>query len=88
MSESDVEYAGFWIRVGATMIDSLLIMVITFPLLISYIRMELLWLRKDDCRACGLSNFVGTSVCCGRLVLDAKASHPKKSGFVTMRVGR
>ncbi|MDZ4185539.1 MAG: RDD family protein [Desulfuromonadales bacterium] len=35
MNESDVEYAGFWIRVGASMIDSLLIMVITFPLLIS-----------------------------------------------------
>ena len=35
MNKSDVEYAGFWVRVGATMIDSLLIMVITFPLLIS-----------------------------------------------------
>jgi uncharacterized RDD family membrane protein YckC len=35
MNESDVEYAGFWIRVGASIIDSLLIMVITFPLLIS-----------------------------------------------------
>ena len=35
MNESDVEYAGFWVRVGASMIDSILIMVITFPLLIS-----------------------------------------------------
>jgi uncharacterized RDD family membrane protein YckC len=35
MNKSDVEYAGFCVRVGATMIDSLLIMVITFPLLIS-----------------------------------------------------
>ena len=35
MNKSDVEYAGFWIRVGASMIDTLLIMVITFPLLIS-----------------------------------------------------
>lgn len=35
MNRSDVEYAGFWVRVGATMIDSLLLMVITFPLLIS-----------------------------------------------------
>ncbi len=35
MNESDVEYAGFWVRVGATMIDAVLIMVITFPLLVS-----------------------------------------------------
>lgn len=35
MHESDVEYAGFWVRVGATMIDTLLIMIITYPLLIS-----------------------------------------------------
>lgn len=35
MNESDFEYAGFWVRVGATIIDSLVIMAITFPLLIS-----------------------------------------------------
>lgn len=35
MNESDFEYAGFWVRVGATIVDTLLIMVITFPLLIS-----------------------------------------------------
>lgn len=29
-----VGYAGFWVRVGATIIDTLLIMVITFPLVI------------------------------------------------------
>ena len=34
MNESDFEYAGFWIRVGATLVDTLLIMAITFPLLI------------------------------------------------------
>jgi len=33
MNESDIEYAGFWVRVGATIIDTILIMVITFPLL-------------------------------------------------------
>ncbi len=33
MSESDLEYAGFWVRVAASLIDSLLIMVIAFPLL-------------------------------------------------------
>lgn len=35
MNEPDLEYAGFWVRMGATMIDTLLIMVITFPLLVS-----------------------------------------------------
>ena len=34
MDETEIEYAGFWIRVGATLIDTLLIMVITSPLLI------------------------------------------------------
>lgn len=35
MNDTDVEYAGFWVRVGATMIDTLLIMVITLPVLVS-----------------------------------------------------
>ncbi|HOE42135.1 MAG TPA: RDD family protein [Rhodoferax sp.] len=35
MDESDVEYAGFWIRVGAAIIDTLLIVVVTYPLLVS-----------------------------------------------------
>lgn len=35
MDELEVEYAGFWVRVGATIIDTLLIMVISYPVLIS-----------------------------------------------------
>lgn len=35
MHESDFEYAGFWVRAGATIIDTLLIMVITWPILVS-----------------------------------------------------
>lgn len=35
MQTQDMEYAGFWVRVGATIIDTLLIMAITFPLLVS-----------------------------------------------------
>ena len=35
MDETDVEYAGFWIRVCAAIIDTLIIMVITLPLLVS-----------------------------------------------------
>jgi len=33
MQEQGVEYAGFWIRVGASIIDSLLILLVTLPLL-------------------------------------------------------
>ncbi len=35
MQEQHLEYAGFWIRVGASIIDSVLIMLITYPLLLS-----------------------------------------------------
>ncbi len=35
MVEHDYEYAGFWIRTGATIIDVVLIMLITFPILIA-----------------------------------------------------
>lgn len=34
MDES-VTYAGFWVRVGATLIDSLLIVLVTMPILVS-----------------------------------------------------
>ena len=32
---TDVEYAGFWIRVAATLIDTALVLVVTFPLLLA-----------------------------------------------------
>jgi uncharacterized RDD family membrane protein YckC len=35
MQEQDYEYAGFWVRTGATIIDTILIMMVTFPLLVS-----------------------------------------------------
>jgi uncharacterized RDD family membrane protein YckC len=35
MPRTDVEYAGFWIRVGAALIDTLLIVAVTVPLLVS-----------------------------------------------------
>lgn len=34
MQEQELKYAGFWIRVAATLIDSILIVAITFPLLV------------------------------------------------------
>jgi uncharacterized RDD family membrane protein YckC len=35
MQENEFEYAGFWVRTGAAIIDAILIILITFPLLIS-----------------------------------------------------
>ena len=35
MQAHDMEYAGFWVRVGAALIDTLLIMAVTFPLLVA-----------------------------------------------------
>lgn len=35
MVEQEVEYAGFWVRVGAMLIDVVLVMLVTLPLLIS-----------------------------------------------------
>lgn len=34
-TQSELKYVGFWARVGVTIIDSILIVIITFPLLIS-----------------------------------------------------
>ncbi len=46
MDELDVEYAGFWVRVGATVIDTLLLMVISYPILISIYGWEYLGFEK------------------------------------------
>jgi len=35
MDNNDVEYAGFWVRLGASLIDTVLIMAITIPLVVS-----------------------------------------------------
>jgi uncharacterized RDD family membrane protein YckC len=35
MSADDLEYAGFWVRVGATLVDTLLIICVTLPLLVA-----------------------------------------------------
>ncbi len=37
---SQFEYAGFWLRVAATMVDSLLLVAITYPILISIYGLE------------------------------------------------
>ena len=35
MATDSVEYAGFWVRVGASLIDTVLIVCVTFPLLVA-----------------------------------------------------
>lgn len=35
MQQGEDQYVGFWARVGATLIDTVLVMLVTFPLLIS-----------------------------------------------------
>jgi uncharacterized RDD family membrane protein YckC len=35
MQDQELEYVGFWARVGATIVDSIIIMVVTLPLLIA-----------------------------------------------------
>jgi uncharacterized RDD family membrane protein YckC len=35
MQQQDIKYAGFWVRVVATMIDTVLILVVTLPMMIS-----------------------------------------------------
>lgn len=45
MVEQEVEYAGFWIRVGASIIDSILILLIIAPLL-TFIYGEEYWVSE------------------------------------------
>lgn len=35
MQENELEYVGFWARTGATIIDSIIVIAVTFPLLIA-----------------------------------------------------
>jgi uncharacterized RDD family membrane protein YckC len=35
MNEPEIRYAGFWLRVGASLIDTVLLLAITLPLLVS-----------------------------------------------------
>jgi uncharacterized RDD family membrane protein YckC len=35
MDEEELEYAGFWVRVGASIIDTILILIFTMPILYS-----------------------------------------------------
>lgn len=46
MESNELEYVGFWVRVGAAIVDSLIILVITIPLLFSIYGSDY-WLDPD-----------------------------------------
>ncbi len=47
MEEQDYEYAGFWIRVGASLIDLALLLMITLPLTLMIYGSDRVW-NSDD----------------------------------------
>ena len=51
----DQEYAGFWIRAGATIIDSIIVGLITLPIIIGIYGEEVL---EDDIFVHGVWDFV------------------------------
>lgn len=57
MPETDLEYAGFWIRVWASVIDTILLLLITLPLLIGIYGWEYLDPEKTGIVA-GPSDFL------------------------------
>lgn len=56
LTSENVEYAGFWIRAGASIIDSILIALITYPLLFAIYG----WAGADYSSALNSSGFVAT----------------------------
>jgi uncharacterized RDD family membrane protein YckC len=40
VADQSIEYAGFWVRVGATLIDSFLLILLIYPLLVAFYGME------------------------------------------------
>lgn len=53
--ESEIEYAGFWSRLGATLIDTILVMIVTVPLLMAVYGMSY-W--ENDAFLVGPADFV------------------------------
>ena len=44
---NDLEYAGFWVRAGAALIDTILIIIITLPIIIAIYGDDYLWWDDD-----------------------------------------
>jgi uncharacterized RDD family membrane protein YckC len=51
MTNDSVEYAGFWVRVGATLIDTVLVVCVTLPILVAIYG----WTYFDASRTAGTS---------------------------------
>jgi uncharacterized RDD family membrane protein YckC len=62
MDNTEVEYAGFWIRLGASLIDTVLIMAITIPLLVSIYGWEYFDPAQNSSLIAGPTDFLITWV--------------------------
>ena len=47
LEEKDYEYAGFWIRVGASLIDLALLLMVTLPLTFMIYGSDTVWNSED-----------------------------------------
>lgn len=52
------EYAGFWIRLGASLVDTLLMVLITIPLLIIYYGFDTYWQAAQSGEFLGLGEVI------------------------------
>lgn len=52
------EYAGFWVRLAASVVDTLLVMLLTIPMLISYYGFETYWLAAQNGDFLGLGEII------------------------------
>lgn len=52
------EYAGFWIRLAASIVDTLLVMLLTIPMLISYYGFETYWIAAQSGHLLGLGEII------------------------------
>lgn len=100
--ESEIEYAGFWIRVGATAIDTILILMITLPFLIwiygiEYLHSDKLVEGTADLILSWIFPIVGTVIFWvykagtpGKLVLGLRVADAISGGHLTapQAVGR
>lgn len=102
IEESEIEYAGFWIRVGATLIDTILILMITLPFLIwiygiEYFHSDKLVQGIADLILSWIFPIIGTVIFWayragtpGKLVLGLRVVDANSAGYLTVpqAVGR
>ncbi|MDD4883969.1 RDD family protein [Sulfuricurvum sp.] len=94
-TENEIEYAGFWIRVGATIIDTILFLMITLPILFwlygdNYFNSDELVQGKADLILSWIFPIVGTVIFWvsraatpGKLVLGLRVVDAYSGGYLT-----